>query len=24
MRICLVVEGCYPYTVGGMSSWAHG
>ncbi len=24
MRICIVAEGCYPYTVGGMSSWAHG
>lgn len=23
MRICIVAEGCYPYTVGGMSSWAH-
>ena len=23
MRICLVVEGCYPYTVGGVSSWVH-
>lgn len=22
MRICIVAEGCYPYTVGGMSSWA--
>ena len=24
MRICIIAEGCYPYTVGGMSSWAHG
>ena len=24
MRICIVAEGCYPYTVGGMSSWTHG
>lgn len=21
MRICIVAEGCYPYTVGGVSSW---
>ena len=24
MRICIVVEGCYPYAVGGVSSWVHG
>ena len=24
MRICMVVEGCYPYAVGGVSSWVHG
>lgn len=24
MRICIVAEGCYPYTIGGMSSWVHG
>lgn len=23
MRICIVVEGCYPYSVGGVSSWIH-
>lgn len=23
MRICMVVEGCYPYVVGGVSSWVH-
>ena len=23
MRICIVVEGCYPYAVGGVSSWVH-
>ncbi|MDR0948698.1 MAG: GT4 family glycosyltransferase PelF [Lachnospiraceae bacterium] len=23
MRVCLVAEGCYPYAVGGVSSWAH-
>ena len=23
MKICLVAEGCYPYTVGGVSSWVH-
>lgn len=23
MRICFVAEGCYPYTVGGVSSWLH-
>ena len=21
MRICLIVEGCYPYVAGGVSSW---
>ena len=21
MRICIVAEGCYPYVVGGVSSW---
>lgn len=24
MRICIVAEGCYPYVVGGVSSWIHG
>jgi len=24
MRVCLVVEGCYPYVAGGVSSWVHG
>ena len=24
MWICIIAEGCYPYVVGGMSSWAHG
>lgn len=24
MKICLVAEGCYPYVVGGVSSWGHG
>ncbi|MGN0361455.1 MAG: GT4 family glycosyltransferase PelF [Bilifractor sp.] len=24
MRICMVCEGCYPYVVGGVSSWVHG
>ncbi|MCI8292598.1 MAG: GT4 family glycosyltransferase PelF [Hespellia sp.] len=24
MKICMVVEGCYPYVVGGVSSWVHG
>lgn len=24
MRVCIIVEGCYPYTVGGVSSWVHG
>lgn len=23
MRICLIAEGCYPYVVGGVSSWLH-
>ena len=23
MRICMVAEGCYPYVVGGVSSWIH-
>lgn len=23
MRICFVAEGCYPYVVGGVSSWIH-
>lgn len=23
MRVCLVAEGCYPYVVGGVSSWIH-
>lgn len=23
MKICLVAEGCYPYMVGGVSSWIH-
>ena len=23
MKICIVAEGCYPYTVGGVSSWIH-
>ena len=23
MRICIVAEGCYPYTAGGVSSWAN-
>lgn len=23
MKVCLVVEGCYPYVVGGVSSWIH-
>lgn len=21
MKICLIVEGCYPYVVGGVSAW---
>ena len=23
MKICIVAEGCYPYTLGGVSSWVH-
>lgn len=23
MRICLILEGCYPYVTGGVSSWTH-
>lgn len=23
MRICLILEGCYPYVNGGVSSWMH-
>ena len=23
MRICIIAEGCYPYVVGGVSSWIH-
>ena len=23
MRICMVLEGCYPYINGGVSTWAH-
>ncbi len=23
MKVCIVVEGCYPYVVGGVSSWVH-
>lgn len=23
MRVCIVAEGCYPYTIGGVSSWIH-
>lgn len=23
MRICIVAEGCYPYVVGGVSSWVN-
>lgn len=23
MKVCLVAEGCYPYVVGGVSSWIH-
>ena len=23
MRICLVLEGCYPYVNGGVSTWMH-
>ena len=24
MRSCLVLEGCYPYVHGGVSTWMHG
>ena len=24
MRICMILEGCYPYVRGGVSSWVHG
>lgn len=24
MRICLVLEGSYPYVYGGVSTWMHG
>lgn len=23
MRVCVIAEGCYPYVVGGVSSWVH-
>lgn len=23
MRVCLILEGCYPYVTGGVSSWVH-
>ena len=23
MRVCIVAEGCYPFVVGGVSSWVH-
>ncbi|MEG1887786.1 MAG: DUF3492 domain-containing protein, partial [Oscillospiraceae bacterium] len=23
MRICMILEGCYPYVRGGVSSWIH-
>lgn len=23
MRICLILEGCYPYIFGGVSTWMH-
>ena len=23
MRVCIVVEGCYPYVIGGVSSWVN-
>ena len=23
MRVCLILEGCYPYIRGGVSAWAH-
>ncbi len=24
MKVCIIVEGCYPYAAGGVSSWIHG
>ncbi len=24
VKVCMVVEGCYPYIAGGVSSWVHG
>ena len=23
LKVCIVAEGCYPYVVGGVSSWIH-
>lgn len=23
MKVCIIAEGCYPYVVGGVSSWIH-
>ncbi len=23
MKVCMIVEGCYPYVIGGVSSWIH-
>ena len=23
MRVCMIMEGCYPYVYGGVSSWTH-
>ena len=23
MRICVILEGCYPYVTGGVSTWVH-
>ncbi len=23
MKVCMVAEGCYPFVVGGVSSWVH-
>ena len=23
MRVCMILEGCYPYVFGGVSSWTH-
>ena len=23
MKVCIIVEGCYPYIMGGVSSWVH-